>query len=162
MFLKLSADPEIDLNNDALLKFACFAKNSLLNKDGFSPFQLVHGSGPRISSLLENRPPALDCSTSSLAVANLTSALNLSRKAFLEADCSNRIRKALLANVRNDNGPFLQGQSVYYKKDGENRWRGPARKDRWHRKCGYFHTTWWQLNKRAPQEVETMPGRSFA
>ena len=128
MFLKLSADPEIDLNNDALLKFACFAKNSLLNKDGFSPFQLVYGSGPRISSLLENRPPALDCSTSSLAVANLTSALNLSRKAFsLEADCSNRIRKALLANVRNDNGPFLQGQSVYYKKDGENRWRGPGK-----------------------------------
>ena len=102
---------------------AIFAKNSMLNSDGFSPYHIIYGENPRIPSVTESAPPALEC-VSSKFVADHILALNTARKSFLEADCSSRIKKALVANLRHDDGPFLRNDKVYFKRNGN--WHGPG------------------------------------
>ena len=128
MFEKLRADHDFSAFRDAtLLKFACFAKNVLYKKDGFAPFQLVFGSNARLHTVLHIRAPALECRTTTEVISRQLSLLHASRKAFLEADCSSRIKKALSANVRSDEGPFCQGGTVFYKRNLDGQWRGPAK-----------------------------------
>ena len=127
MLEKLLADESVSLSKDIVLQHAVFAKNSLANNDGFSPFQVAFGFGPHVPSVLTNKLPALECETTCEVVAQNLNALHKSRKLFIEADCSNRIRRALKAKVVTDKGPFVTGNSVFYKRDGEPKWRGPAK-----------------------------------
>ena len=128
MFEKLRADHDFSAFRDAtLLKFACFAKNVLYNKDGFAPFQLVFGSNARLPTVFRDQAPALECRTTTEVISRQLSLLHASRKAFLVADCISRINKALSANVRSDEGPFCQGDTVFYKRNLDDQWRGPAK-----------------------------------
>ena len=89
MFEKLRADHDFSAFRDAtLLKFACFAKNVLYNKDGFAPFQLVFGSNARLPTVFRDQAPALECRTTTEVISRQLSLLHASRKAFLVADCS--------------------------------------------------------------------------
>ena len=124
--LKLKAESP-KLKPQTMLRFATYAKNALLNHDGYSPHQLVFGKGVNIPSVMSNDPPALEAQTTSEFPAEHIAALSQARKAFIEAECSNRVRRALRANIRGDKGPFLFGDWVYYKRQNENEWRGPGK-----------------------------------
>ena len=120
MFEHPRMDPEV------ALAWAVNAKNSLPMNSGFSSFQLVFGKNPSLPSILSDKLPALEGVTTSKAVAEHINALHAGRKAFAEAQCDESIRRALRHRVRAAEKFFKPGSRVYYKRDGQDRWRGVA------------------------------------
>lgn len=76
------------------MDWALMAKNIMQNVHGYSPHQLFFGQNPNLPSVLTDKPPALEGKTKSEWVAEHISALHSSRKAFTEAECSERICRA--------------------------------------------------------------------
>ena len=110
------------------LAWAVAARNALQNNHGFSPNQLVFGFNPSIPNLGEDSPSALGNVTSSQTVADNLVAMRKSREEFIKADANERIRRALSNNIRRTEDHNVEvGSYVYYKREGEDRWRGPAR-----------------------------------
>ena len=66
------------------LAWAVNAKRSLHNVYGYSPNQLVFGKNPNIPSVINDKPSALEGTTSSEVVAKNLNALYEARKAFIE------------------------------------------------------------------------------
>lgn len=56
----------------------------------------------------------------------LTSALHASRKAFTEAECSERIRTALCKQLRQTHEKYEMGDEVYCKRVDRPEWKGPV------------------------------------
>ena len=79
------------------LAWAVNAKNSLHNVYGYSPNQLVFGRNPNLPSVINDKPPALEGTTSSEVVAKN---LNEARKAFIENEASEKLRRALRHKIR--------------------------------------------------------------
>ena len=113
---------------DVALAWAVSARNSLQNFSGFSPNQLVFGKNPVFPNLLNATPPALEAKTNSEVVADNLNAMNSARRDFIRNESDERIRRALLRQVRDDDPrKFETGDSVYYKRNESDQWRGPAR-----------------------------------
>ena len=109
------------------LSWAVAARNALQNYNGFSPNQLVFGRNPAIPNVLECDPPALEGVTSSQIVADNLNAMNAAWQGHVNNDSNARIKRALLNQVREDNVAELKnGDSVVYKRVGEDRWQGPG------------------------------------
>ena len=112
---------------ETLLAWANMAKNSMQNIYGFSPNQLVFGTNPNLPNILTDGLPALDGKTSSEVFAHHMNALHASRKAFIESESSDRIRRALRKNVSTVNRVWRHGDTVWYKRERDARWKGPAK-----------------------------------
>lgn len=110
------------------LAWVVSTKNALQNHSGYSPSELVFGSNISTPSVLNDRLPALETATTSDMVRINLNALHAVRKSFMEAESSERIRRALRYNVRTyaDEG-FVTGDCVYYRRQNYNGWRGPAK-----------------------------------
>ena len=87
-------------NIETALAWAINAKNSLHNVYGFSPAQLVFGKNPNIPTVLNDKLPALEGVTQSEVVARNLQAKHAARKAFIECEAAEKIRRALRHNVR--------------------------------------------------------------
>ena len=125
MIIKIKADSGCNL--PTAIAWAVSAKNSLANVYGYSPNQLVFGRNPSFPSLLDSKLPALDQSASSKTVMQNLNALHSARAAFIAAESSEKLSRALRAKTRTSTAlEFENGQSVYYKRDGEPAWRGPG------------------------------------
>ncbi|XP_061841706.1 uncharacterized protein [Nerophis lumbriciformis] len=110
----------------AALDWALMAKNTMHNVHGFSPYQLVFGQNPNVPSVLVDKPPALEGTTMSKWVGQHISALHAARTAFTEAECSERIRRALRTQLRSTDEYYETGDKVYYKRMDCNEWKGPG------------------------------------
>ncbi|KAG1704025.1 Retrovirus-related Pol polyprotein [Nymphon striatum] len=88
------------LNLEIALVWAVNAKNSLSMVYGWSPYQLVFGANPNLPSVLVDKPPALEYNTVSQTFANHLNALHSGRRAFIQAESSERIRRALRHKIR--------------------------------------------------------------
>ena len=109
------------------LAWAVTAKNSFPMHGGFSSFQLVFGKNPKLPNIMTDRLPALEGITTSESVAAHINALYAGRRAFMEAQCDEKIRKALRHKVRAVEKHYISGEQVFYKRDGDKAaWRGPA------------------------------------
>ena len=97
---------------ETLLAWANMAKNSMQNIYGFSPNQLVFGTNPNLPNIMTDGLPALDGKTSSEVFAHHMNALHASRKAFIESESSERIRRALRRNVSTVNRVWCHGDIV--------------------------------------------------
>ena len=114
-------------NAHIALAWAVAARNALQNYNGFSPNQLVFGYNPAFPNVLDSEPPALEATTSSKIVADNYNAGHAARREFLKNESNEKIRRALSHQVREDNVAELEnGDSVYYKRQGEAKWRGPG------------------------------------
>ena len=112
---------------DLALCWALNAKNSLTNVAGFSPFQLVLGTNPRLPSYLTDEAPALTQEPTSKLMQDNLNALHAARAAFISCENDERIRRALKSNVRGSGEvKYLTGDEVYYKRDDAAQWHGPA------------------------------------
>ena len=87
----LKVRDEYKLDWERSLGWAISAKNSLQSVHGFSPFQLFFGRNSNLPNILEDKPPALEGTTSSEIVAKHITALHAARKAFIESESSERI-----------------------------------------------------------------------
>ena len=116
--------PETD--EQVLLGWANMAKNSMQMVYGYSSNQLVFGTNPNLPNIMSDGLPAMDGKTSSEVFAKHLNALHAARKAFIESESCERIRKALKKKVCTNNTIFHKGDRVYYKRERDGSWRGPA------------------------------------
>ena len=114
------------LNLEVALVWAVNAKNSLSMVYGWSPYQLVFGSNPNMPNVINDKHPALENTTVSKNFAKHLNALHSSRRAFIQAESSERVRRALRHKIRASGECYQQGDHVYYKRNDENKWKGPG------------------------------------
>ena len=126
IFLKLKADQTWDIPDSSLMKYCSFAKNCLSYKDGFSPQQIVRGYAPRLPSTLDQNQPALENVTTSDVIGSHLITLHKIREAYIQSENADRIRRALRANIRCNEENFDTGDSVFYKRENDNEWKGPG------------------------------------
>ena len=122
---KVRADKK-EINLETALCWALAAKNSMVNTHGFSPYQLVFGKNPNFPSTLTDEPPALEGITRSRTVGQHITSLHATRKAFTEAESSEKIRRALRRQIRPWSGMYQMGERVYYKRPDGHEWKGPG------------------------------------
>ena len=126
ILLKLRATyPKVDL--DVLLAWANMARNSLQMYNGFSSHQLVFGVNPNLPNILTDELPAMTETTGSEVFAKHLNLLHSSRDAFIKADASERVKRALRHKLRCAQQVYHRDQRVYYKRDNSERWLGPAK-----------------------------------
>ena len=112
---------------DVALAWAVSAKNALQNHGGFSPNQLVFGRNINNPSVLTDKPPALTQATSSDIMRENINAIHSSRKNYMAAEASEKIRKALRHKVRSyADIAYEKGDKVYYRRKNYKGWKGPA------------------------------------
>ena len=102
------------------------AKNSLQNVYGYSPNQLVFGRNPNYPAVYSDHLPAQNQSTMSEHILRNLRALHISRESFIKQESCERLRRALLKKTRNVDH-FSNGDAVYYKRNNQNEWHGPAK-----------------------------------
>ena len=81
----------------------------------------------KLTRVMTDTVQALDGSTSSEIFAKHFNLLHASRKAFIEIESSERVRRALRSKVRASEQIFSNGKRVYYKREGRERWLGPGK-----------------------------------
>ena len=126
MLVKLEADYG-QVNDQSLLCWANMARNSLQMWNGFSSHQLVFGLNPNLPNIITDTLPALDGSTTSEEFAKHLNLLHSARKAYIQSESDERIRRALRGKVRASEQIFEHGDHVFYKRDGKDRWLGPGK-----------------------------------
>ena len=104
------------------LQCSVFAKNCLVSKGGFSPFQLIFGTNPIV--LDENRETNAVCEDSYMK--ELVQAVHLARRAFTAAECTERVNRALRTNTRGNRLEFVIGDRVLFKRNSSDHLRGPG------------------------------------
>ena len=117
--------PEMDLATK--LAWACTAKNSMMTVYGYSPFMLVYGKNPTLPNLVSDPPPAWENSCMSEKLQKHLDALHSTRKAFVKSERCEKLRIALKKKIRNIEREYEQGDKVYYMRENQNRWLGPAK-----------------------------------
>ena len=116
-----------DMDFDIALAWCVNAKNSLENCHGFSPYQLALGKNPSLPGFLHDKPPALSPSIVSDIIKQNLTALASARTAFTQNESSERLKRASSHNTRTySNLVILSGDRVYYKRNGQKKWKGPA------------------------------------
>ena len=112
---------------DIALHWSVAAKNSLTNVYGYSPNVLVFGRNPNYPSVFLNKPPANNTTCVSEIVAQNLNAMHSARNAFIQQESAERLRRALNRKVRNySDNVFLNGDRVYYWRNRNTEWHGPA------------------------------------
>ena len=87
----------------------------------------MFGRNPNYPNVLTNNPPALETEVSSITVAENLKAMNNARNAFIQAECSEKIKRALRQKIRSCNNSFFKnGDKVYYKQNNNPKWKGPV------------------------------------
>ena len=111
---------------DDRLAWACTAKNAMAMFNGYSPYQIVFGRNPTLPGI-DLHPPSTNEEIKGDMFLKHLQALNSAKKAFVEADSSERVRRALRHKIRISERSYLPGQSVYYKREDSSQWLGPAK-----------------------------------
>ena len=94
MLLKREADYG-KMNSQTLLSWANMARNSLQMWNGYSSHQLVFGKIPNLPNIMQDTLPALEGRTRSEVFSQHLNALHATRKAFIQSEAEEMIRRAL-------------------------------------------------------------------
>ena len=112
---------------DVALAWAVTAVNSMTNVRGFSPYQLVFGRQIKLPNILEDPPPTWEEPERSKTLLETLQAIHATREKYIQAERCDRIKRALRAKIRIADTVYENGDLVFFKKEGEDTWRGPAR-----------------------------------
>ena len=99
MFDKILQENNCDF--DLALAWAISAKNSLSNILRFSPYQLSIGTNPKLPSLNLSKVPAITSTPTNKTIMKNLEALHRARKTFITRENSEKLRRALSHNIRN-------------------------------------------------------------
>ena len=126
LMAKLIADDPKMKPADAL-DHALFVKNIEPNNKGFSSFQIVYGTNPKIPGITNSTPPSLSTDFTSKDVRNHLEKINKAREAFRTADNDERIKRALRSRIPSyTNEHFETEDKVYFKEKDKMQWSGPS------------------------------------
>ena len=117
-------DEQNGANSETLLCWANMARNCLQMWNGFSSHQLVFGTNPNLPGIMTDKIPALDGTTTSETFAKHLNTLHASRKAFIDTEANERIRRALRTKVRAAEQTFIQMETWCFIKRGEREMAG--------------------------------------
>lgn len=120
-------DENKTVNIETLLAWANMARNSLQMWNGFSSHQLIFGQNPNLPNIMKADLPALEGSTSSETLSKHLNTLHEARRAFILSEADERIRRALRTKVRAAEEKYDNGDLVFYKREGRERWLGPGK-----------------------------------
>ena len=95
--------------------------------NAFSSHQLVFGTNPNLPGIMTDKIPALDDTTTSETFAKHLNTLHASRKAFIDTEANERIRRALRSKVRAGEQIYTNGDMLFYKREGKEKWEGPGK-----------------------------------
>ncbi|KAK6191222.1 hypothetical protein SNE40_002958 [Patella caerulea] len=126
MLLKLEAENN-GVDKQTLLSWANMARNSLQMYNGFSSYQLVFGRSPNLPNIMNDTPPSIQGTTTSETFASHLNTLHASRKSYIQLEANERVHRGLRAKLRASEQIFQNGDMVYYKREGKDRWLGPGR-----------------------------------
>ena len=112
---------------EVALAWAVSAVNAMTTVRGFSPFQLVFGRQIKLPNILEDPPAAWEEPQKSKTLMETLQAMHATRVAYTKNERCERIRKALKAKIRCADTIYEKGDIVYFKKEAEPSWRGPAK-----------------------------------
>jgi len=87
----------------------------------------VFGKNPNLPNIMQAELPALEGSTSSKTFQKHLNAQQEARKAYIQSEADERIRRALRSKVRASEQIFDNGDLVFYKREGKDRWLGPGK-----------------------------------
>ena len=76
---------------------------------------------------MADKAPAQEGTTIREVFAEHLNALYSAKRAFIQAESSERIRPAMRHQIRPSGEMFKPGDTVYYKRDDCHRWRGPGK-----------------------------------
>ena len=79
----------------------------------------------KIQNLPSDKPPALEESTTFERFYQHLNALHSARRAYIQAESSKRIRRALRHQIRASSQTFETGDTAFYKRDTSNKWKAP-------------------------------------
>ena len=113
------------VSDEVLLGWANMAKNSMAMVYGYSSNQLVFGCNPKLPNIVNGGLPALEGKTFSETLAKHLNVLHDARRAFIESENSERIRKALSRKICTNNTVYENGDIVWYRR--RNKWMGPGK-----------------------------------
>ena len=109
------------------------AVNSMSRVEGFSPYQHVFGRDVRVPGMITTDYDTVINSSLVEGESVFERRMELrraARRAFVDADAENKIRKALEHRTRPDRGPFEAGQLVFFWRksrfESKCHWHGPA------------------------------------
>ena len=109
------------------LASAVSAKNSLAMYGGVSPNMCVFGHNTNFQSVLTDELPALNSKIDNDVVRTNMNARHAARRKWVEAESSEKIRRALRSKVRTyADVKYEQGEKVFYRKKDSVDWKGPA------------------------------------
>ena len=113
---------------DLALSWALAAKNSMQSYGGISSNMMVFGRNANFPNILVDKPPALEPRTVNDIVRKNINAIHTARQKYVQAESSEKIRKALRSKVRNyADVNYETGEQVYYRRRKYKGWKGPAR-----------------------------------
>ena len=118
-------DSDSSLTPEMALFWSINAKNSLENCYGFSPYQLVFASNPQLPSATRCGPPGYESITKNEVFAKNINALHQAREAFIKAESSIVLKKALKSRVHARGENAVVGDYIYYHKGNKKLWQGP-------------------------------------
>ena len=95
--------------------------------NGFSSHQLVFGTNPNLPGIMTDKIPALDGTTKSETYAKHLNILHTSRKAYIDTEANERISRSLRTKVRAAEQIYTNGDMVFYKREGKEKWLGPRK-----------------------------------
>ena len=117
--------PEMPL--EQVIAWACAVKNSLTNVYGYNAFELTFGRAPRLPSIMTDPIPASQVEPTSRALIENIKAIHGTRAAFAKAEKCEKLKLALRLKMRAVNRDYKQGELVYYKREKDDKWLGPAK-----------------------------------
>ena len=125
MYLKIKEDVNCDM--ETALAWAVSAKNALINNNGFSPYQIAYGKNPNLPSNVNNKLSAFEDHNTTEQLVKHINALHSGRKAFIQSESSEKIKRAFRNNVRPSGKQYSINEEVYYKREDSQKWKGPAK-----------------------------------
>ena len=102
-------------------------KNSLQMTHSYSGYQLIFGKNLILPKVMNEQLPALEGTNNSKILANHLNSLHAARKAFIRSEAEEKIRRILRCKVRTAEEHYTPGELVYYKREGHEKWLGPAK-----------------------------------
>ena len=119
---------DLQVSNDVALSWAIQAKNSLLNKDGFSPYQQVFGYNPKIPQVSTSTDMALREKTPSTIVRQMLNTLHRSREEYVKAECNSKLKRVSRCKMENASCEmFKTDDEVFFRRRIDKEWIGPVK-----------------------------------
>ena len=109
------------------VSWSCAVKNSLTNVYGYSSFELTFGRAPRLPSVMTDPIPASQVEPRTESLIKNIRAIQNTREAFAKAEKCEKLKLALNLKMRSANRDYKQGDLVYYRRDKDGKWLGPAK-----------------------------------